>query len=156
MNRDSAPSLIESTLSLSQAGGDGNEDGDEDEDNDTDNWVGPLGLNILNSPPEVLVELVFVHGLGGGSRKSWSKSRSEGHFWPRSWLSRDPAFRDVRIYSFGYKSAKTEFISTITGIPDIALSLLSALKDSPNIRNTNNAIILVGHSMGGLVVKKVC
>jgi pimeloyl-ACP methyl ester carboxylesterase len=108
----------------------------------------------LNSPPEALVELVFVHGLGGGSRKSWSQTKHEDHFWPRSWLSRDPAFRNVRVHSFGYKSAKWEVVSTIAGIPEFAESLLTTLLDSPVIRHNQNAIVLVGHSMGGLVIKK--
>lgn len=28
---------------------------------------GPLGLTLLYSPPEPLVDFIFVHGLGGGS-----------------------------------------------------------------------------------------
>ena len=125
---------------------------DEDEDAIR---TGPLGLNQLNSPTEPLVELIFVHGLGGGSRKSWSKTKSEDHFWPRSWLPRDPDFHNVRIHSFGYKSSKSEIVATISGIPDIAQSLLSAIRDSSAIRHSQNGIILVGHSMGGLVIKKV-
>lgn len=96
-----------------------------------------------------------MHGLGGGSRKSWSKTRLEDHFWPKSWLPRDPAFHNVRVHSFGYKSAKSEIVATISGVPDIAQSLLSAVRDSPALRHSQNAIILVGHSMGGLVIKKV-
>ena len=118
--------------------------------------TGPLGLNELISSPEPLVELVFVHGLGGGSRKSWSHTRLEDHFWPKSWLPRDPDFQNVRIHSFGYKSAKSEVVATIAGIPEYAESLLCALRDSPTIRHSQNAIVLVGHSMGGLVIKKVC
>lgn len=127
----------------------------EDDSDEDAIRTGLLGLNQLNSPAEPLIELVFVHGLGGGSRKSWSKSSSEAHFWPRSWLPRDPDFHNVRIHSFGYRSAKTEVFRAISGIPDYAQSLLSALRDSPTIRRGDNAIILVGHSMGGLVIKKV-
>lgn len=101
-----------------------------------------------------MVELVFVHGLGGGSRKSWSKTKHEDHFWPRSWLPRDQAFQNVRIHTFGYKSAKSKVVSTVASIPEFAESLLTTLLDSPVIRHTQNAIVLVGHSMGGIVIKK--
>jgi len=126
----------------------------DDGDNDDAIRTGPLGLAQLSSPPEAIVELVFVHGLGGGSRKSWSKTNHEDHFWPRSWLPRDRAFQNVRIHSFGYKSAKAKFVSTVAGIPEFAESLLTTLLDSPVIRSTQNPIVLVGHSMGGIVIKK--
>ncbi len=129
---------------------------DDDGNNDDTLRTGPLGLNELNSSPEPLIELVFVHGLGGGSRKSWSHTKLEDHFWPKSWLPRDPDFQNVRIHSFGYKSAKSEVVATIAGIPEYAESLLCALRDCPTIRHSQNAIVLVGHSMGGLVIKKVC
>jgi hypothetical protein len=63
---------------------------------------GPLGLNILHVPPEPIVDLIFVHGLGGGSRKTWAYSSHPYHYWPKEWLSRDPDFKNVRIHSFGY------------------------------------------------------
>lgn len=128
---------------------------DHEEDSEDTIRTGPLGLNQLNVPTEALVELVLVHGLGGGSRKSWSKTNSLDHFWPQSWLPRDPELNHVRVHSFGYKSSKSEVVATISGVPDIAQSLLSALRDNTAIRQSQNAIILFGHSMGGLVIKKV-
>ena len=43
---------------------------------------GPLGLNLLYAPAEPLADFIFVHGLGGGSRKTWSKTTSVKDFWP--------------------------------------------------------------------------
>ena len=62
----------------------------------------------------------------------------------------------MTIHSFGYKSAMSDAAATIKGVPEFASSLLSTLRDSPAIRHSHNAIVLVGHSMGGLVIKKVC
>ncbi|GIJ87379.1 hypothetical protein Asppvi_006285 [Aspergillus pseudoviridinutans] len=62
---------------------------------------GPLGLILLFSPEQPLIDLIFVHGLGGGSRKTWSKTASASHYWPKEWLPRDPAFKNVRVHSFG-------------------------------------------------------
>lgn len=127
---------------------------DDDGENEDAVRTGPLGLNQLHAPSNAVVELVFVHGLGGGSRKSWSLTSREDHFWPKSWLPEDPDFQNVRIHSFGYRSAKTEVATTIAAIPEFAASLLAALHDTPAIRQSQNAIVLVGHSMGGLVIKK--
>ena len=40
------------------------------QENDYADTRGPLGLTLWHSPPELLVDLVFVHGLKGGSIKS--------------------------------------------------------------------------------------
>ena len=35
---------------------------------------GSLGLSLLHDASDPIVDFVFVHGLGGGSRKTWSYS----------------------------------------------------------------------------------
>lgn len=65
---------------------------------------GPLELNLLYSPATPDIDFIFVHGLGGSSRKTWSKSPLESHFWPKEWLPKEPAFEGVRIHSYGYDS----------------------------------------------------
>ncbi|KAH8776786.1 hypothetical protein F5883DRAFT_545457 [Diaporthe sp. PMI_573] len=52
-------------------------------DDGTDDIKGYLGLNLLYCPSDPRVDFVFVHGLGGGSRKTWSKTSSIGHYWPQ-------------------------------------------------------------------------
>ncbi|KAG8162114.1 hypothetical protein KVR01_007879 [Diaporthe batatas] len=119
---------------------------------------GPLGLHTLFQPEmgqSCLVDIVFVHGLGGGSRKSWSLSPSEdGSFWPQSWLSQDADFQQTRIHSYGYDSNWGKRTKSILNIHDFAQSLLAAVKNYPPIRRSETSIILVGHSMGGCIVKK--
>lgn len=96
---------------------------------------GPLGLNLLCSVAEPLVDFIFVHGLGGGSRKTWAKSASTDDYWPRDWLRRDRDFKNVRVYSFGYKADWWEKDS-ILDIQDFARSLLGEMQDNPDIRRT--------------------
>jgi pimeloyl-ACP methyl ester carboxylesterase len=118
---------------------------------------GPLGLTTLydpSPPTHPVADTVFIHGLGGGSRKTWSYSPKQHHFWPQSWLPLDEDFLDVRIHAFGYRVDWEERRDSILGIPDFAQSLLGALRNHPGIRRTNTRIILVGHSMGGCVAKK--
>ncbi|KAI0408779.1 hypothetical protein F4802DRAFT_366865 [Xylaria palmicola] len=117
---------------------------------------GPLGLTTLHEPQEAtpVVDIVFVHGLGGGSRKTWAKTVDPLHFWPKAWLPEDVDFRDARIHSFGYNADWVERRQSILNIHDFAQSLLGEIKNNPSIRRDNTKLILVGHSMGGCVVKK--
>ncbi|KAK4140015.1 vegetative incompatibility protein HET-E-1 [Dichotomopilus funicola] len=118
---------------------------------------GPLGLTTLHVPVSEqttpVADLVFVHGLNGGSHSTWSRGSIPECFWPRQWLPEDEAFKDVRIHTFGYPSGVTR--ESIINVSDIARSLLAAVKDSP-IMNKGKPppLIFIAHSMGGLVVKK--
>ena len=123
-------------------------------DDCVDDPKGPLGLTLLHSPPDPLIELVFVHGLGGGSRKTWSKTSFVAHYWPQEWIPKDPAFKDVRIHSFGYDSDWAKGKENCLNIHHFGKSLLGELSISPCMKDSNTAIVLVGHSMGGLVIKK--
>ena len=98
---------------------------------------GPLGLNHLYSPPEPLVDFIFVHGLGGGSKKTWSKTANPYHYWPKEWLPRDPDFKNVRIHSFGYDANWVTKKDSILGVNEFANSLLGEIKDNPDIRKDN-------------------
>lgn len=93
---------------------------------------GPLGLTTLVEPScEAIADLIFVHGLGGGSRSTWTKSSDESLFWPQEWLRTDPAFLDVRIHSFGYNSNLGK--QSVLNIHDFARALLGSLLDCPTI-----------------------
>jgi hypothetical protein len=75
------------------------------------------------------LDIIFVHGLGGTSRATWSKGRDPEFFWPEKWLPTEPAISSARILSFGYNA---NFAATgaapITGIVDFAKDLLYAMK----------------------------
>jgi hypothetical protein len=104
---------------------------------DIEDGKGPLGLNMINSVPEPLADIIFVHGLGGGSRKTWAKSKKDGQYWPKEWLAKDPNFQNVRLHSFGYKADWQEMKDSILDIQDFALSLLGEMQDNPGIRKTS-------------------
>ncbi|CVL04679.1 uncharacterized protein FMAN_12790 [Fusarium mangiferae] len=98
---------------------------------------------------------MFVHGLGGNSRKTWSKSFADQlHYWPEDRLSQDPAFRNVRIHSYGYVSYYLKGKEDCLNVHHIGKSFLGAVSIAPCIANSKTYIIVIGHSMGGLVMKK--
>ncbi|KAK8058994.1 hypothetical protein PG994_009442 [Apiospora phragmitis] len=77
-----------------------------------------------------------VHGLGGGSRKTWSATENPESFWPREWLPFEAGFHQSS--------------SSLT-IHDFGQALLADLSTSPQIKkNGNTLIVLIAHSMGGL------
>lgn len=123
-------------------------------DDGMDDPKGPLGLNLLHSPSEPLIDFIFVHGLGGGSRKTWSKTSSVTHYWPQEWLPKDPAFKNVRVHSFGYNSDWAKGKDNCLNIHHFGKSLLGEMSTSPYLGNADTPIVLIGHSMGGLVIKK--
>ncbi|KAK3386566.1 hypothetical protein B0H63DRAFT_137754 [Podospora didyma] len=120
-----------------------------------DNVKGALGLSLLHEPSEPRVDFIFVHGLNGGSRRTWSASSDPATYWPKEWLPSEAGFRHVRIHSFGYDSDWTKSQQSSLTIHDYGQALLADIYNSPNLRkNGNTPIVLVAHSMGGLIVKK--
>lgn len=66
----------------------------------------PLGLKVLYRPfGERTVDIVFVHGLGGSSRGTWSKSHDLEFFWPEKFLPFEQDIDEARILSFGYNAS---------------------------------------------------
>ena len=99
------------------------------------------------------VDIVFIHGLGGTSLRTWCKNRDLDFLWPRDWLPQEPGLENARILTFGYHAnfAKKEQVSL--AIADFANDLLFRLKyDGSNLGNV--PIVVVAHSLGGLVFKK--
>ena len=98
---------------------------------------GPFGLNTLFDPENAAIaDLVFVHGLSGGSKSTWTKSNDPSLYWPKEWLPHDPAFEEVRIHSFGYNSNWGD--ESILNVHDFAKALLRSMQDCPVIpRKTN-------------------
>ncbi|PYH31863.1 uncharacterized protein BO87DRAFT_115249 [Aspergillus neoniger CBS 115656] len=43
---------------------------------ESEDFKGPLGLQLLRTVSEPLVDFIFIHGLGGGSRKTWSNHQT--------------------------------------------------------------------------------
>lgn len=115
----------------------GSADADGSISSENEEFKGPLGLNLLHTVPEPRIDFIFVHGLGGGSRKTWSKTPDPYHYWPKEWMSRDPEFSCARVHSFGYKADWAERRSSFLDIHDFSLALLGEIHCNPDIRRSN-------------------
>jgi hypothetical protein len=121
-----------------------------------DDFKGPLGLTLLYSPPQRDVDFIFVHGLGGGSRKTWSKSPLQAHYWPQEWLPKDHEFKSVRIHCYGCDSdyLKGKGDGDWLNIHHVGKLLLAAPSTSPCLVHPGRRIVAIGHSMRGIVIRE--
>lgn len=88
----------------------------------------PFGLSVLqNGEGEPRIQIIFVHGLGGTKRGTWTCSETQS-FWP-SWLHDEEGFENIRIALFGY-NASYNFLNpnNIFSIPIFAKLLLVEMK----------------------------
>ena len=91
-----------------------------------------LGLKTLHeskaaSPNSKVIDIIFIHGLGGSAEETWSHPSSKV-FWP-DLLHEDEKFANGRISTFGY-DANFENIfaaNSVLDISDFARQLLDWL-----------------------------
>jgi Putative serine esterase (DUF676) len=104
-------------------------------------------LDKVGAHPDVArADIVFVHGLDGDPRGTWTGA---GGFWP-AWLAED--LGDVRVWSLGYPAASSGWRGHGMDIITAAKSLLDYL---PQHGLGQRPIHFVAHSLGGLVVKQM-
>jgi hypothetical protein len=89
-----------------------------------------LGLDVIYQPTSTApLDIIFVHGLGGASRKTWSKFQDPNLFWPQQWLPLEPEICTARVLSFGYNASfRAGSPRNISNIADFAKDLLFWMK----------------------------
>ncbi|KAF1836460.1 NACHT and WD domain protein [Decorospora gaudefroyi] len=127
---------------------------------ESENESGALGLTVVYTPVnDHKADIVFIHGLGGSSRMTWSKDRNPELFWPLTFLPLEPDICLARILSFGYNADFVHAGNVSNVILDFAKTLLYDLKYSTDNRSDSLnmgkvPLLFVVHSMGGLIVKE--
>jgi len=87
-----------------------------------------VGLQLLHPARTVSntlpsVDIIFVHGLGGSARKTWTQPLTKS-FWP-TWLHEMDGFKNCRILTFGYDANIGVLdVGNELEIPDFATQLL--------------------------------
>ena len=109
-------------------------------DNSGDIDKNSLGLTtVFNTLEESEADIIFIHGLGGGSRTTWCKDGDISLFWPQAWLPQDAAFKKTRIHTFGFHSNWVK--DSILNVHDFAKSLLEWIENCPTIPSSENVSI---------------
>ncbi len=90
-----------------------------------------MGLSLIHeadpshSSAISICDIVFVHGLGGHPRKTWTSPRSDT-YWPRDFLPAD--IPNARILTYGYDFSIASF-ATLVSVSAVAESLLESLAE---------------------------
>jgi pimeloyl-ACP methyl ester carboxylesterase len=107
-------------------------------------------IHVGTGSGEKRANVVFLHGLGGDPRTSWQSRPDQQSFWPH-WLADDIA--GLSVYSIGYEAPVTQWRGTAMHLIDLSNNLLArVLAEQPLQTGQLN---LVGHSLGGLVIKQL-
>lgn len=104
---------------------------------------------IGSSKPDAVMDVVFVHGIGGRPFKTWSSDPDDqATLWPQ-WLNEEVA--GAQVWCAEYPAEVSLWIGRSLGLLHGAISLLDRLTQKLGDR----PIVFVCHSMGGLIVKQI-
>ena len=92
--------------------------------------------------------LIFLHGLGGDLYETWmSNPDDDNTLWLR-WVAEDC---DCMTWTLGYDASLSAWKDNAMPLPDQGDSVLDCLVSEPKLKN--RPLLLIGHSLGGLVIK---
>ncbi|KAK3988894.1 hypothetical protein QBC44DRAFT_397114 [Cladorrhinum sp. PSN332] len=106
------------------------------------------------------VDIVLIHGVNGDPVKTWEckneakdedKNLGDTVLWPQHFLPR--RFPGARVLTYGY-NGDMYHNDSISGIRDLAKSLLSCIDIKRQDVDPRRPIIFIAHCLGGLIVKQ--
>lgn len=98
-------------------------------------------------PKKRVLDVVFIHGLGGDAFTTWQADNDPEKFWP-AWLSED--IKNIGVWTVGYGASPTSWVEDEMPMQERAINLLSYFLVN---KIGENPFILITHSMGGLIAK---
>ena len=108
-------------------------------------------LSISENPGSAETHVVFVPGLSGNIKRTWtSEASGSSVLWPR-WLEEDVP--GTAVWLLGYPAAKTNWGGYGLSTSDRASSILARLLSESDL--SQGDIVFVAHSLGGLIVEQV-
>jgi pimeloyl-ACP methyl ester carboxylesterase len=108
------------------------------------------GLSALANcdSPARACDVVFVHGLGGGSHSTWTSDGAQT-FWP-SWIGAD--FPNVGVWTLGYHADVSAWTNESMPLADRGTAILETLA---NEGIGERPVVFITHSMGGILAKQI-
>ena len=108
----------------------------------------------VHVPEMAVMDVVFLHGLDGDARKTWTgkgkgRGKEASSFWP-AWLAED--FDGVAVWSVGYEAWSSGWRGRAMPMQDRAVNLMAQLQ---NRGIGQRPLCFVTHSMGGLLAKEI-
>lgn len=103
---------------------------------------------MIHLPEQAVLDVVFIHGLDGDGRKTWSRKDAES-FWPE-WLAAE--LEGVAVFTVGYDAWSSGWRGRSMPMQDRAVNLMAQLQ---NHGIGERPLCFVTHSMGGLLVKEI-
>ncbi len=102
---------------------------------------------------ERVADIVFIHGLNDHAATCWKPKELEGKDgWPE-WMSKQ--FPSAGVWLTDYENPLFNWQGTAQNLPDRARSILDLMETEPNMNAGSRPLMLIGHSMGGLVIKQM-
>lgn len=103
-------------------------------------------LTVVSEPQLALLDVIFVHGLRGDARASWS---SESGYWPE-WVAE--ANRSARVIALNYRYNFSFFQRQSMTLRDHATALLELTR----VHGVGaRPLVFIAHGLGGIVVKEM-
>ncbi|KAK7515000.1 hypothetical protein IWZ03DRAFT_416367 [Phyllosticta citriasiana] len=114
------------------------------------------GFTALYSPPETerTLDVVALPGLGG--HPFWSfKARKQDFMWLRDGLRKSVPSAQVLVYGYDSHLQKSNSFQSLQDLGlNFALALMSLIKASNKESGGIRPVVLIGQSLGGLVIKE--
>lgn len=115
--------------------------------------------------PQRLVDVIFIHGLGGDAHTTWRSEAGDGFFWPGDLAQ---TFPNVGVWSLSHAASPSRLVGLLDklrlwrvtdrdagqamSLPDRATQVLSRMQHE---FSGERPIIFVCHSLGGLLAKQI-
>uniref|UniRef100_A0A9J2P2Q8 GPI inositol-deacylase n=1 Tax=Ascaris lumbricoides TaxID=6252 RepID=A0A9J2P2Q8_ASCLU len=111
---------------------------------------------LYRSEEEPAIDIIFIHGLRGGVFRTWRAKDDPTNLprtrcWPRSWLPSDVSI-PMRILALDYASSLLHFRGAVQTLASRSRRFQNQLHAAGV---GTRPIVFVGHSMGGLLVKRL-
>lgn len=107
-------------------------------------------IAIPGAHGDIACNVIFFHGLGGHPHKTWSVSSEPKVCWLQ-WLAED--IEGLGVWTVGYDAAASRWRGSAMPLADRATNVLQRILAEPRLQM--GELVLIGHSLGGLLIKQL-